>query len=140
MKRHEHDAPRVLRFDRSYDEVMDLLTEARDYAAATKYDPERQELDKVDRVTVTCEALRVTSRLGHCLAWLLIQRAIEAGELPQEAAAYPENRIPDEPICESRGHEEDPRMPGRLRSLLHESRSMYERMTRLERQVAHAVR
>lgn len=140
IQRHTDTSPSVLRFGRSYDEVMALLVDAREYAATTKTDPERLGLEKVDRLTVTCEALRVTSRLGHCLAWLLIQRVIEEGELPAEAAAYPENRIPEEPVCVCRGHEEDPRMPGRLRSLLHESRSMYERLTRLERQVAEANR
>ncbi|OYZ34400.1 MAG: hypothetical protein B7Y31_11530, partial [Novosphingobium sp. 16-62-11] len=49
-----------------------------DTARATGADDE-----DLRRVQVSCEALRTTTRVMHCLAWLLNHRAHFAGELSE---------------------------------------------------------
>ena len=39
--------------------------------------------DDLRRVQISCEALRTTTRVMHCLAWLLNHRAHFAGELSE---------------------------------------------------------
>lgn len=131
----ESETATIEPFDRTYDEVMDLLEDARDFARAGPHHPECQALQGVDRLILTCESLRITSRLGQCLAWLLMQRAVRYGEIPAEALRLPENRIGGEPVCEAIGHEHDPNMPGRLRDLLRLSRALYLRLSRLDRRL-----
>jgi regulator of CtrA degradation len=119
-------------FDRTYHEVLDLLEEARDFARAGNSHPECQMLEGMDRLIMTCEAFRITSRLGQCLAWIMLHRAVRHGEITEDALRLPENRIGGEPVCNQIGHEDDPKMPRRLRELLHQSRALYERLCRLD--------
>ena len=79
--------------------------------------------------------MRITTRLGCCLAWLLMHRAVRSGEVTADALRLPENRIGGEPVCEAMGHEDDPVMPNRLRDLLRLSRALYIRLSRLERRI-----
>jgi len=128
--------PGVEAFDRTYQEVLSLLDRARDYAVSRVANPERASLESSHKLIATCEAMRVTSRLTQCLAWLLVQRAIHSGELPPEAAGEPENRLGGEAVCAEGGHEEDGEMPFELRGLLKDSRLIYERLSRLDDRVA----
>ena len=129
------ETARIEPFDRTYDEVMDLLEDARDFARAGPHHPECQALQGVDRLVLTCESLRITTRLGCCLAWLMMQRAVRNGEITADALHLPENRIGGEPVCTALGHEDDPIMPRRLRDLLRHSRALYVRLSRLERRI-----
>ncbi len=52
------------------------------------------------RISLSCESLRLTTRLMHIIAWLLLQRAIAAGELPPSAAGDPANRLGPSPDCD----------------------------------------
>jgi len=137
--------PRVVVFDRTYREVIDLLERARALAAAprntaggrpravTGIDP-----SAMVRLEASCEALRVTSRLTHCLAWVLVHKAIHAGELAPDAAYDPENRLSGGSVCLAMGGEANPRLPARLRSLLFDSRSLYVRLARLDARMSAA--
>lgn len=131
----ESETATIEPFDRTYDEVMDLLEDARDFARGGRHHPEYQALEGVDRLVLTCESLRITTRLGCCLAWLLMQRAVRDGEVDADVLHLPENRIGGEPVCEAVGHENDPIMPRRLRDLLRLSRALYVRLSRLERRI-----
>ena len=85
---------RLAPFDGTYREVLDILEQARDLASTPRMlggvavpstgpgiDP-----GSMQRLEASCEALRVTSRLTHCLAWVMIHKAIHAGELSPDAA------------------------------------------------------
>ena len=52
------------------------------------------------RIALSCESLRMTTRLMHVIAWLLMRRALRAGELPPEAAASEHNRLGASPDCD----------------------------------------
>lgn len=135
--------PRVAVFDGTYREVLELLERARALAAAPRAaavygsramaaaDP-----SSLVRLEASCEALRVTSRLTHCLAWVLVHKAIHAGELSPDAAYDPENRLSGGKVCLALGGEANPRLPARLRSLLTDSRALYVRLARLDARLA----
>ena len=78
--------------DGLYLDAMVLADEARSYfddlgRAA------RDHLPPMARVGYGCEAIKVTTRLMHVIAWLLTQRAVEAGELSPRQAREPSRRL-----------------------------------------------
>src|SRR3954466_7205772 len=50
---------------------------------------DRDSLEPIVRVSFSCESLKVTTRLMHVIAWLLTQRAVEAGGLSGPQARPP---------------------------------------------------
>ena len=67
-------------FHKTYDETLALLVTARDYMSYAV--PVKQpDVEPAQRLQVSCEAMRVTARLSHVMAWLLAQKAVQAGEI-----------------------------------------------------------
>ena len=77
--------------DSLYVEAMVLADEARAYFDEHGRS-DRLSLDPIVRVGFSCESLKVTTRLMHVIAWLLTQRAVEAGELSAAQARNPARR------------------------------------------------
>ena len=78
--------------DSLYTEAMLLADEARSYFDdAGRGD--RATLEPFARVGFACESLKVTTRIMHIVAWLLTQRAIEFGEIPNRDGRRPERRL-----------------------------------------------
>src|SRR5271167_4951243 len=76
-------------FGRTYDEAMGLLLEARNYVIVDEM-RHSGPTQPADRLVLCCEAMRLTARLTHVMAWLLAQKAVHAGEITlAEAAAEP---------------------------------------------------
>jgi regulator of CtrA degradation len=87
--------------DTLYVDAMVLADEARGYFDdAGKV--ERATLDPLSRVSYSCESLKVTTRLMHVIAWLLTQRAVDAGELAPRDALDPSRRLGPAPLSEER--------------------------------------
>lgn len=119
-------APRLV--DSFYTEAMVLADEARSYFDdAGRY--ARQELDPFARVGFACESLKVTTRIMHIVAWLLTQRAIDSGEIPERQGRRPERRL---------GHAQDSdptiveQLPEAAQRLIHGSSDLYARVKRLD--------
>ena len=129
----------VVVLDGPYREVMDLLEQARNHAERTRRTsyPRRMPPSR-SRTRASCEALRVTTRLSHCLAWLMVQKAIHAGELPPEAALDPDKRLDGHEVCNVTDAEQDPEISDELRSLLTRSRRLFERVSRLDDRIGGA--
>jgi regulator of CtrA degradation len=115
-----------------YTEAMLLADEARSYFDSAGRD-DRDALDPFARVGFSCESLKVTTRLMHVIAWLLTQRAVEAGELSRAQAASPSRRLGE-------GPESDeallPRLPEQARALVEASRDLFARIQRLDERAA----
>jgi regulator of CtrA degradation len=118
--------------DSLYLEAMTLADEARGY-----FDREgaadRGKLDPVARVAFSCESLKVTTRLMHVVSWLLVRKAVQAGELDAAEAAHPDRRL---------GRATDSDDPARLiylpaksREIVDRSRDLYDRVSRLDVQL-----
>ena len=118
--------PRLI--DSLYVEAMVLADEARAYFDRNGRD-DRMALDPITRVGFSCESLKVTTRLMHVIAWLLTQRAVEAGELTESQARKPARRLGD-------AAESDPdlleQLPDAALHLVQSSRDLYARVQRLD--------
>ena len=81
-------------------------------------------------VQVSCEALRTTTRIMHCLAWLLNHRAYFAGELSELQLRRHGRLIANFPLS-------DPvqvlNLPADAQRCVYESERLYARIQRLER-------
>jgi len=113
-------------FTKTYDETLDLIVETRNYVVGMRPSSE---------LRASCEALRVTSRLTQSMAWLMLQRAVAAGEITQIEACEERNRISGRSVCLDVAAANDDRLPPGLRSLLRRSLHLYERILRLEEMV-----
>lgn len=122
-----------LYFRGTYEEAFDLLVEARNYVErhvpAFKYSE-----DPPDRVAMTTETLRLTSRLTQVMAWLMAQRAVQEGEI--EAAEFVEDRyrLEGHDVCLKRVIEDMEDLPDGLNDLMDRSYELYNRIMRLDMQ------
>ena len=114
--------------DSLYTEAMLLADEARSYFDDAGRD-ERSSLAPFARVGFACESLKVTTRIMHIVAWLLTQRAIESGEIPDRDGRRPERRL---------GHAQDSdqavvvQLPESAQKLINASSDLYARVKRLD--------
>ena len=113
--------------DSLYTEAMLLADEARSYFDAAGRE-DRAELEPFARVGFACESLKVTTRIMHIVAWLLTQRAVESGEIPDRDGRRPERRL---------GHAQETdaavvaQLPEPAQRLIHSSADLYARVKRL---------
>jgi regulator of CtrA degradation len=114
--------------DSLYTEAMLLADETRSYFDDIGRD-ERAQLDPFARVGFACESLKVTTRIMHIVAWLLTQKAIESGEIPDRAGRRPERRL---------GHAQDSdplvvgQLPDAAQRLISASIDLYARIKRID--------
>ena len=114
--------------DTLYVEAMVLADEARSYFDRNGRE-DRLALDPIARVGFSCESLKVTTRLMQVIAWLLTQRAVEAGELSRLQARTPARRLGDAAESDPAAVEKLP--PGAI-GLVHASQELYARVRRLD--------
>lgn len=125
-------------FNRTYDETMVLLVEARNYIAYQEALDQRN-LGPSVRLQASYESMRVTSRLTQVMAWLLAQKAVHAGEISMKQAASEEYALSGGDVCSDSSGPDNPDLPMGLRSLLERSHSLYLRVARLDEQVRRSV-
>ena len=114
--------------DALYGESMLLADEARSYFDVGGR-AEREALDPMARVSFSCESLKVTTRLMHVIAWLLTQKAIDAGELTRRDALDPSRRLGAPPATDAVSLAA---MPEQARQLIEESIELFRRTARLD--------
>lgn len=117
---------------RAYDDTYALLVAMRDYVSGPSSE-DSAELDPSDRLRLTHELSRVTRQLTNVMAWLMVQKAVAAGEISTEDGA-------DAPAAQldlqAEGEDDEDvdglgRLPLTARSLIDRSR----RITALVRQL-----
>lgn len=114
--------------DTLYVDAMVLADEARGYFDETGR-LERDLLEPMARVSFSCESLKVTTRLMHVIAWLLTQRAVDAGELRPKDALDPSRRLGPAPVSDAVAVAG---MPRQARALIAASAELYRRVGRLD--------
>jgi regulator of CtrA degradation len=114
--------------DSLYVEAMLLADEARAYFDELGRD-EREALEALNRVAFSCESLKVTTRLMHIIAWLLTQRAVDAGELTPGDALAPSRRLGEGPETEDALLDA---MPEQAVAIINTSIDLYRRVARLD--------
>ncbi len=114
--------------DSLYVEAMLLADEARAYFDEIGRD-ERDMLEAVNRVAFSCESLKVTTRLMHIIAWLLTQRAVDAGELAPRDALAPSRRLG---LAPETSDETVNAMPDQAAAIMLTSIDLFRRVARLD--------
>ena len=114
--------------DSLYVEAMLLADEARAYFDEIGRD-ERDMLEAINRVAFSCESLKVTTRLMHIIAWLLTQRAVDAGELAPRDALSPSRRLGTAPET---ADETIAAMPAQAATIMLTSIDLFRRVARLD--------
>ena len=116
---------------RTYDEALALTRELRDYIAH-EAPADKAALDHDTQLVASCEEMRVTARMTQVMAWLMLQRAVNDGEIDRDQAAQPDNRLGGQETCLAEPAVDPDHLPDRLADLLARSRSLYERIQRLD--------
>ncbi len=114
--------------DSLYVEAMLLADEARAYFDEMGR-AERDLLDAFNRVAFSCESLKVTTRLMHLIAWLLTQRAVDAGEIAPSEALAPSRRLGNAPETDEGLFSV---LPDQAVSIIRTSQDLYRRVARLD--------
>lgn len=117
-----------------YLEAMILADEARHYFEEEAKQRETG-LSSAERVEMSCESLRLTTRLMHSIAWLLNQKAYFVGEL-----SYAQLRGQGRMLGESTPSEPDiaARLPEKAQQLIRGSEDLFARIKRLELNIRRA--
>ncbi|WP_417592374.1 DUF1465 family protein [Parasphingorhabdus sp.] len=121
--------------DALYTEAMVLADEARSYFESGRF--KEDSCDDVNlAVSFSCESLKVTTRLMHCIAWLLNQKALHSGELT-EGEAWNHDRAlgyapaTDQPMVD--------RFPEEARQIIVASEELFQRLQRLSAQLKREI-
>ena len=112
-----------------YCEALDLADEARAAFDLTGKLTIASEDEDLARISLSCEALRTTTRMMHAIAWLLNQRAYLSGEL-SEFQLRRHGRLPAERAGPPNEHLD--LLAPAFRELIERTRRFYERIERLD--------
>ena len=104
--------------DALYTEAMLLADEARGYFDSVGHD-DRAAMPPLERVTFSCESLKVTTRLMHVVAWLLSRRNGAQTSNPLSAAS-------------ESGTAELASLPHEAQLIVKASADLYDRVSRLD--------
>jgi len=93
---------------------------------------ESRELSRKAALVYAGESMRVTTRLMQAASWLLIQRAVQEGDMSSEDAASDRYRLGARESCMGRREDGVDSLPQKLIELLDRSESLYRRIARLD--------
>jgi len=114
------------------EESVELAEDVRDFIRSR---PSRGPfVAPIDQLRETAEISRITSRVGFAVAWLMARNAVIAAEISKEESLAPEYRLGGAGVCDVDG---DPPASAstRLLRLSRQSRSLYDRIARLDREL-----
>lgn len=112
-----------------YVEAMVLADEARAYFDLHSRES-RDQMSPLQRVSFSCESLKVTTRLMHVVAWLLTQRALVENAPSHDPTGS--HRLGNAAPTES---DVAARLPEEARQLIIASAELYRRVKRLDDQL-----
>jgi regulator of CtrA degradation len=125
------DAQPTAFFSRTYDEALDLVEAARSYLSVLE-PLDRRALPVPERLRLCSETMRMTARLTQVMAWLLSQRAVQAGEITRAQALEDQQKLTEVQVCMAQDEQAWRGLPHRLVSLLDKSHRLYIRVARLD--------
>ena len=118
-------------FKALFKEGMALVEESAGYLDGAGRDESRQ-LRRVVAMAYASESMRLTTRLMQLASWLLLQRAVNEGEMTAAQAASEKHKVRlarQEVACPPEVFEE---LPPRLRALSHKSMRLQARIIHLD--------
>lgn len=121
--------------DALYTEAMVLADEARSYFESGRFN-EDTDPDNMLAVSFSCESLKVTTRLMHCIAWLLNQKALHSGELTVGEAWNHDRALGKAPPTDQVMID---RFPEEARQIVLASEELFDRLQRLSKRMEQEI-
>ncbi len=122
-------------FNRVFQEGMGLVEETANYLDG----PGRQDAKALDRhgsIAYATESMRLTTRLMQLASWLLLQRAVSAGELTEDAALAEKHRINLSEIGPGTPMPGQDQLPAGLNDLVKRSLRLHDRILVLDKMIS----
>jgi regulator of CtrA degradation len=118
-------------FKSVFKEGMGLVEETANYLDGQGR-REARGLDRHGSIAYATESMRLTTRLMQLASWLLLQRALHAGELTQEEAQSEKHRINLSEIGEGQSLQGTEALPELLKDLIQRSLRLHHRIQKLD--------
>ena len=118
-------------FDRVFDEGMQLIEEAARYldGPGRKAD---STLTRPDSLTFAAWSMELTSRLMQAASWLVMQRAVQRGEMEKREALDPKYRLERDSASMDATHPDVRALPIVFLDLIERCETLFERIMRLD--------
>ncbi|MCV6547600.1 MAG: DUF1465 family protein [Cohaesibacter sp.] len=110
---------------------MALVEEAADYLDGDGRD-EAKDLPRVASLAYATESMRLTTRLMQMASWLLLQRAVNEGEMTPEQAGQEKNKVRLHGLSSAKDGPGWEELPSRLRDLIERSLHLQKRIRHLD--------
>ncbi|HAT85388.1 DUF1465 family protein [Cohaesibacter gelatinilyticus] len=110
---------------------MALVEEAADYLDGEGRD-EAKNLPRVASLAYATESMRLTTRLMQMASWLLLQRAVNEGEMSAEQAGQEKNKVRLHGLSSAKDGPGWEELPARLRDLIERSLHLQKRIRHLD--------
>ncbi len=121
-------------FNKVFQEGMGLVEETANYLDGPGRGDAR-DLDRHGSIAYATESMRLTTRLMQLASWLLLQRAVSAGELTEADAINEKQRINLDEIGEGGEVAGSEQLPDGLKALIARSLALYQRILRMEEMI-----
>lgn len=118
-------------FRRTFQDGMAMVEETAAYLDGSGRE-ESKILPRRAALAYAGESMRLTTRLMQVASWLLVQRAINDGDMAVSEAAKDKYRLGAREICTAKRVEALELLPPKLIDLLERSEQIYERVDRLD--------
>ncbi|WP_428650900.1 DUF1465 family protein [Roseibium sp.] len=130
-----HIAPHLAssdNFQSLFQEGMSLVEETAMYLDG-KGREEAKELPRPASLAYATESMRLTTRLMQLASWLLLQRAVNEGEMSREQAGSDKNKVRLDKLSSMTGGPSWHDLPDTLRDLIERSTRLQERVVHLDK-------
>lgn len=96
---------------------------------------ESRRLGRPESIAYATESMRLTTRLMQIASWLLVQRAVNEGEMSSDQASDEKRKVKLTPISSTLSPDVFARLPERLRDLVERTARLQERVQVLDVQL-----
>ncbi|WMT89430.1 DUF1465 family protein [Pelagibacterium sp. H642] len=127
--------PRLLSsggFDLLYREGMGLIEEVAAYLDGEGR-TESKTLSREGSFLYATESMRLTTRLMQLASWLLLQRAVNEGEISPQQALEEKSKVKFSALPEDRGGPGWDEIPGRMKHYIEKGDRLFERVVKFDR-------
>ncbi|MEM5583012.1 MULTISPECIES: DUF1465 family protein [unclassified Roseibium] len=118
-------------FQTLFQEGMSLVEETAMYLDGGGRD-EAKQLPRPASLSYATESMRLTTRLMQLASWLLLQRAVNEGEMSREQAGSDKNKVRLDKLSSATGGPSWDELPENLRELIERSTRLQERIVHLD--------
>jgi len=121
-------------FNEIFKEGMSLVEETANYLD-TDGRREAKALSQTTSLSYATESMRLTTRLMQMASWLLIQRAVNEGEMTEEQASAEKHKVKIQSSTKAAHIKKFDELPARLQQLIKNAERLYDRIHSLDRMI-----